>query len=137
MKAAALLGMGSDGHTASLFPHTTALAETDRWVRFNTCIDAVPSDRVTMTYPLLNEARFIAIMVTGGEKAAMLQDRRRENVVAVFMNENDISYSVEEGFSLLLSGNGEVIQPTDGILKWYLDREACSAFASAESMDEL
>lgn len=110
-----LLGMGADGHTASLFPHTTALAERERWVRFNSCLDATPSDRVTMTYPFINAARFVAIMVTGSKKAAMLQ--------RVASGED----SIEE---LPILG----IQPVDGVLKWYLDKDACSAFVPPEPL---
>ncbi len=105
-----LLGMGADGHTASLFPHTTALTETERWVRFNSCLDASPSERVTMTYPLINAARFVAIMVTGVEKAAMIQ--------RVASGEE----TVEELPIMGIAPRGE--------LKWYLDKDACSGFAS-------
>src|SRR5262245_41366302 len=52
-----LLGMGADGHTASLFPHTDPLHEKSRLVRFNIAANANPIERVTMTYPLLNSAR--------------------------------------------------------------------------------
>lgn len=69
-----LLGMGADGHTASLFPQTPALTETRRWVRFNdgdTVAD--PRPRMTMTYPLINAARRIAVLVTDQNKHATLQ----------------------------------------------------------------
>jgi 6-phosphogluconolactonase len=62
------LGMGPDGHTASLFPGTEALDETERWVVGN----YAPSQnawRMTMTYPLINAARDVLFVVTGADKA--------------------------------------------------------------------
>jgi 6-phosphogluconolactonase len=68
-----LLGMGPDGHTASLFPQTPGLSETGRWVVFNDGpLVAAPRPRMTMTYPLINTARRIAILITGQGKHAML-----------------------------------------------------------------
>src|SRR5262245_59197569 len=67
-----LLGMGPDGHTASLFPHHEALAEEKRLVRRVHALNAVPPQRVTMTYPLINAARVIAVLATGAGKAATL-----------------------------------------------------------------
>jgi len=68
-----LLGLGPDGHTASLFPGSPALEERERWVV------AAPgprpdSPRMTMTLPLLNRARRIVFLVAGKEKAAVLRD---------------------------------------------------------------
>ncbi len=66
------LGMGSDGHTASLFPGSDALEETQRWVVGNWA-PAHEAWRMTMTYPLLDAARQILFVVTGGDKAPVLQ----------------------------------------------------------------
>jgi len=69
-----LLGMGGDGHTASLFPRTDALTEKQRWVVFNDGESvAAPRPRMTMTYPLINTARWIIPLVTGEAKHATLQ----------------------------------------------------------------
>lgn len=67
-----LLGMGPDGHTASLFPHTAPLHETQRLVRKNTASIA-PFERITMTYPLINSARFVAVLLTGSSKGPMVR----------------------------------------------------------------
>lgn len=70
----ALLGMGADGHTASLFPMTPALDETERWIVFNDGESvAAPRPRMTMTFTILNAARQIAVLVTGPSKRAMIQ----------------------------------------------------------------
>lgn len=68
-----LLGMGEDGHTASLFPGSPALAEKQRAVVNNDGPNVTPPPRVTMTYPLLGAARELAILVTGQKKAAALR----------------------------------------------------------------
>jgi 6-phosphogluconolactonase len=66
---AVVLGMGADGHTASLFPNTPALQEQSLWVVVNDGETvAPPRPRMTMTYPILNAARFVALLVTGAGK---------------------------------------------------------------------
>ncbi len=64
-----LLGMGADGHTASLFPFHEVLGEREQLVRRLTVPSAEPPQCVTMTYPLINAARVVAVLVTGSAKA--------------------------------------------------------------------
>ncbi len=67
-----LLGMGEDGHTASLFPHTSALSETTRWVTEN-YVPRLDTWRITLTAPVINAARQVAILVSGESKAQTLK----------------------------------------------------------------
>ena len=69
-----LRGMGDDGHTASLFPGTEALHETDRWVVAN-YVPKFDAQRITFTYPLINAARAAIFLVTGKEKKGAVVDR--------------------------------------------------------------
>lgn len=69
------LGMGSDGHTASLFPGSAALEIDDRWVVPNWA-PRLETWRMTLTYPILNAAREALFVVTGADKAAALADVR-------------------------------------------------------------
>lgn len=66
-----LLGLGKDGHTASLFPHTTALGERTRAVVVNE-VPVLQTRRLTITYPVINRARQVWIMATGSDKAPVL-----------------------------------------------------------------
>jgi 6-phosphogluconolactonase len=71
---AVVLGMGADGHTASLFPGSPALTERERWIVRNDGEGvASPRPRMTMTFALLCRARFIALLVTGREKQTALR----------------------------------------------------------------
>ena len=66
-----LLGMGPDGHTASLFPHTTALKENKRWVVVN-YVDKFKNERVTLTTRILNRAANVYFLVAGADKTDRL-----------------------------------------------------------------
>jgi 6-phosphogluconolactonase len=69
------LGMGSDGHTASIFPGTAALDETSRWVMPN-WVPSMEAWRLTLTLPILNAAREVNFVVTGADKAAAVASVR-------------------------------------------------------------
>ena len=95
-----LLGMGDDGHTASLFPHTEALQVSDRLVTVGNK-DGQP--RLTFTYPLINQARCVIFLVAGENKIPALQQ--------VFATEgDDATYP------------SRLIQP-QGEFYWLLDRK--------------
>ncbi len=68
-----LLGMGDDGHTASLFPHTAALHELGRLVVANHVVQK-DTWRITLTSPVINQAREVAFLIEGEAKAAVLAE---------------------------------------------------------------
>ena len=68
-----LLGMGGDGHTASLFPHTAALDETTRLV-VSHFVPVLGRNRMTFTFPLINAAQTVMLLVTGEDKADAVAD---------------------------------------------------------------
>lgn len=74
-----LLGVGSDGHTASLFPGTAALKERSRLVVMNE-VPQLRTRRMTFTYPLLNAAKRIFVLVTGAEKKDLVRGCLNPNV---------------------------------------------------------
>lgn len=106
-----LLGMGSDCHTASLFPKSDAVHVSDRWIVVNDGPHVTPPARVTMTFPLLNAARRLAVLCVGAKKTQAL---RR---VAGQMK------SGPDPVNLPITG----IRPNEGLLTWYLDRQAAGA----------
>ena len=67
-----ILGLGSDGHTASLFPDSPALQPTARWVDAP-FVEHLRGRRMTLTLPVLNAAHHLLFLVTGAEKAEVLQ----------------------------------------------------------------
>jgi len=99
-----LLGMGDNGHTASLFPHLKAVRETSRWVMAE-YVGEVSMWRLTLTPPALNAAAHVLFVVVGADKAAMLK--------RVLEGPQDID---------LLPA--QVIAPTDGALTWMVDSAA-------------
>jgi 6-phosphogluconolactonase len=106
-----LLGMGPDGHTASLFPETAALQEKSRLVMAN-WVEKLEANRITFTLPVLNAAGCVAFLVSGTDKAAALHE--------------------------VLEGNGpaekypsKLVRPTDGKLIWFVDRAAASGLSAA------
>lgn len=68
-----LLGIGGDGHTASLFPETPALEVRDRWVVANP-VPKLDTIRTTLTIPVINAARSVAFLVAGEDKAEALKE---------------------------------------------------------------
>ncbi len=96
-----LLGMGGDGHTASLFPYTTALNETEKIAVAN-YVEKLQTTRLTLTFPTIKNARNIIFLVAGEEKAETLRD--------VLEGEFDPDR--------LPSQN---IRPTNGNLFWLID----------------
>lgn len=68
-----LLGMGPDGHTASLFPGHELLLEEDRWVAYVDDSPKPPLKRITFTYPVINHAARVAFIAAGKEKADILK----------------------------------------------------------------
>ena len=94
-----LLGMGDDGHTASLFPDTAILNETERLVSV-VYVEKVQSSRLSFTYPLINHARHVGIMVTGDNKAGKLKqvlaDKPGTNPVENIQPDGELIWFVDE-----------------------------------------
>jgi 6-phosphogluconolactonase len=93
-----LLGMGADGHTASLFPGTDALNETERLAVAN-WVPQLGSWRFTLSYPVINNARNVMFLVAGEDKASSVND--------VFEMDVDLP--------------AKLVQPVNGKLTWFLD----------------
>jgi len=69
------LGLGEDGHTASLFPFHPAVTEATRWVA---AVPEADPPRVTLTLPILNQARRVVFLVTGARKARIMREVLQE-----------------------------------------------------------
>jgi len=106
-----LLGMGSEGHTASLFPGTKALRENRR-IAVHNWVGKVLMDRITLTAPAINNAAHILFMVTGADKAPAL--------TAVL----ERAYEPEQL-------PAQLIQPVNGTLLWLVDAAAGSMLTHA------
>jgi 6-phosphogluconolactonase len=100
------LGMGDDGHTASLFPHTEALHEMGRLVVANS-VPQKDTWRVTLTWPVINNAREVFFLIAGADKAAPLKE--------VFTGPKDVERLP-----------AQLIWPASGILTLVLDKAAAA-----------
>jgi 6-phosphogluconolactonase len=107
------LGLGSDGHTASLFPGTAALQEQSRLVVSN-WVDRISTERITVTAPVLNNAANVIFLVQGEDKAQALK--------AVI----DGPYQPDHL-------PAQMIRPADGSLLWLLDMQAARLLVSGEA----
>ncbi|MEX1143506.1 MAG: 6-phosphogluconolactonase [Anaerolineales bacterium] len=102
-----LLGLGEDGHTASLFPGSEALKKTDGLVAAN-YIAKLHAWRLTSTYPLINAARQILFLVSGDKKAEV------------------VKRTVEDHDPRLPAS---IVQPGSGSVTWYLDQPAAGCLS--------
>jgi len=105
-----LLGMGPDGHTASLFPGTAGLQEKSRLVIAN-WVDKLKTSRLTLTLPVLNAARCVVFLVSGTDKAPAL-------------------HAVLKGDAPGEQYPAKLVRPSQGSLIWLLDRAAASELLS-------
>jgi len=101
-----LLGLGPDGHTASLFPGSSALQERSRLVVAN-WVEKFKTSRITFTLPVLNAARCVAFLVSGSDKAPALK-------------------AVLEGDAPGEQYPAKLVRPGSGKLIWMVDRAAAS-----------
>ena len=101
-----LLGMGPDGHTASLFPGTTALQETSRLVVAN-WVEKFKTQRITLTLPVITAAAAVTFLVSGSDKAATLKE-------------------VLEGKQPPERFPSKLIRPTSARLVWMVDQAAAA-----------
>ena len=104
------LGMGPDGHTASLFPNSSGLSEKTRWVVAN-WVEKFQTDRITMTFPVLNAAAEVIVFVAGPEKASLLAEVLDPGAAGT-------KYPVQK------------VKPRNGLKRWMLDATAAGAIAT-------
>jgi 6-phosphogluconolactonase len=93
------LGMGDDGHTASLFPQGDAVKESERLCA-HVLLDGTKHNRVTLTLPLINNARNVFMLVTGGAKAAtvkrVIEERDESLPAALVQPKGTLFYVLDE-----------------------------------------
>lgn len=106
------LGMGADGHTASLFPNTEALQVSDRIAVAN-FVEKLNAWRITLTAKTINDARNVIFLVSGSDKATTLKE-------------------VLEGKLQPKNYPSQLIQPANGSLLWMLDEAAASLLEDTE-----
>ena len=102
-----LLGLGPDGHTASLFPNSAVLEERTRWVVPIFDSPKPPPRRLTLTLPVLNAARQVIFLVSGKDKAPAVRE-------------------VLKGKAPEVQYPAKLVRPGPGRIIWLLDQEAAS-----------
>jgi 6-phosphogluconolactonase len=106
-----LLGMGDDGHTASLFPGTAALTERERWVTDN-YVEKLATHRLTLTVPVINHAANVVFLISGESKASVLR-------------------KVLEGEYQPQRLPSQFIRPEGGTLMFFVDQAAAKELTSS------
>jgi 6-phosphogluconolactonase len=106
-----LLGLGEDGHTASLFPETSALEVHDRWVVANPVLK-LETTRLTLTVPVINSGRAVNFLVAGEGKAEALKQ-------------------ILEGDADPRQYPAKFVRPENGDLTWMVDRAAAKRLSEA------
>jgi len=101
-----MLGIGENAHTASLFPHTQVIHEEKEWVSA-VYVEEVKMYRITMTAPVINNARNVLFLAAGQGKAEVLK-----TVLTAAYNPDEYP--------------AQLISPTHGNLYWFLDKKAAS-----------
>jgi 6-phosphogluconolactonase len=116
------LGMGPDGHTASLFPQTQAIHEISRLVIANH-VPQKDSWRITLTWPVINHARSVFFLIAGADKAAVL----KEVLTGPFEPERLPSQLIWPSSGILTlildKAAAELLPPADGVGCGVLERE--------------
>jgi len=113
-----LLGMGPDGHTASIFPGTPAVDETRRWALAVHVVRPRAMWRVTLTTVVLNAAANVTFLVAGADKSARLRE--------VLGDEGDRDEGVDHPLS-----PAQLIRPAHGEVRWMLDAAAAAGLGAA------
>lgn len=113
-----LLGMGSDGHVASLFPNHPVLEDTNKWVTYITDSPKPPPERITFSMPVINAAANVAVVATGSSKAE-----------AVHLAIDNVGPECP-------SLPAKMVKPTDGKLTWFLDNLAASKLDSGAQISK-
>lgn len=103
-----LLGIGEDGHTASLFPGSSSLKETKHWAISVCSPNSSKKERITLTYPVINNAENIIFMVSGEKKAGIIkkviQDENKMLPAAMVKpRSGKIIFLLDEGAGSLIS----------------------------------
>ena len=116
----ALLGVGDDGHTASLFPDTASLAENERSVVAN-WVPHLATHRITLTLPPLNRARHVAVLATGADKADAVRRALAPNaadatppIALVIPEDSAVVWHLTDDVSASLLHSGESRNPGEG-----------------------
>lgn len=103
------LGVGPDGHTCSLFPNHRLLKESNKWISYITDSPKPPPERITMTFPVLNNAKFCVFVASGEEKAQIIKE--------ILEDKRPLPAAL--------------VQPHSGKLVWLMDKAAGSKLSKS------
>lgn len=114
-----LLGLGEDGHTASIFPGSEVLRQTERLVAAP-WVEKLNAYRITLTLPVLNNARSVVFLVTGASKAEIVREVITPDKTGDEKPER-VRYPAQ------------AISPTNGAVSWFIDKAAARLCSTSNS----